>query len=919
MTRLIERWFPCQEVSEASAGGWGSGNSEASLFPWFAKRPLAQAKAAVVCSLLPWPEDAGEQKRLRDLVRKSLVGDGAKQAGYDEGHNELVVELERAYPDGARLLDPFSGRGMIPLEAARLGVSTWGIDLSPVATFGGSLLIDYPMRDWSGEPPLPFENYNERPGLRLVDDLKFLIDLVADRYEAALDDVYPKVNGERPWGYLWAQTLPCQECERRFPLVGSLMLRNSLRKKSDQGQSFRIIADRANGTFRIEVHEGAPLGSPTLVIPPGQSRHSSKGKVAVCSFCDHPHDKATCERLAQEGSARDVLLVAADIDATVGKIFRLPAPDEIAALQLANEKLATEPAFAPGLSAVPDEPIPDGNTWTIQPAVYGAKRYGDLCNSRQTLSLVRLARTLNEVGQELLAGGVSPDYARALIGYLGAGLARKLRRSTRGCMLQVRIDPKSNRVGVHDIFGSSESSISFSWDYFEVGTGSGPGSWRSIASDAISILKRQLGRSSGKAAKAERGSAASLPFPDDYLSALVTDPPYDSMIDYADASDLFFVWMKRAIFSTYPEFALTSDPNNLQDKSEEIIVKKGGSGVNDHRTWSFYDLMLTRSFKEAARAVRPGGVVTIVFGHGDPDVWHRLLSAVADAELVLTGSWPAQTEKGGTAGSANIVTTLTLSCRPAPPNRMPGRMADVDSEVKAEIEARIPLWEGAGLALPDQLMASAGPAMEVVGRYSAVLDKTGAKVELDRYLPLARRLVEEAADILIDSLPLGAFDARTRFALFWAKVNGRAIAAASEARWQRLAADLDERQTGGLLMKVKKGVRLAFSSELDAALYGLNSTIDVAFAVARAGKSVSSIAGVLASTARADDSFIWAAMRELARCVPEADADGDVWTWVVRNRSAISGAARNDESARVRKGEEKLATTSELTLFGGEG
>ena len=35
----------------------GSGKSEKNLFTWFAARPLAQAKAAVVTSLLPWPDD----------------------------------------------------------------------------------------------------------------------------------------------------------------------------------------------------------------------------------------------------------------------------------------------------------------------------------------------------------------------------------------------------------------------------------------------------------------------------------------------------------------------------------------------------------------------------------------------------------------------------------------------------------------------------------------------------------------------------------------------------------------------------------------------------------------------------------------------------------------------------------------------
>ena len=139
MTRMIERWFPCQEVSENSESGWGSGNSEANLFTWFAKRPLAQAKAAVLCSLLPWPDESSEQQRLQQLVRRAL-------SGYNEAHEEITKELKSIYPNGCSILDPFSGRAMIPLEAARLGVTAWGIDYSPSATTAGRLLADYPPR-----------------------------------------------------------------------------------------------------------------------------------------------------------------------------------------------------------------------------------------------------------------------------------------------------------------------------------------------------------------------------------------------------------------------------------------------------------------------------------------------------------------------------------------------------------------------------------------------------------------------------------------------------------------------------------------------------------------------------------------------------------------------------------------------------
>ena len=90
MTRLIERWFPCKEVSENSTAGWGSGNTERALFTWFAARPTAQAKAAVICSLLPWPDEEAGQKRLQDLVKLAMTG---RYAAWDELRTEILVSL----------------------------------------------------------------------------------------------------------------------------------------------------------------------------------------------------------------------------------------------------------------------------------------------------------------------------------------------------------------------------------------------------------------------------------------------------------------------------------------------------------------------------------------------------------------------------------------------------------------------------------------------------------------------------------------------------------------------------------------------------------------------------------------------------------------------------------------------------------
>ena len=463
--------------------------------------------------------------------------------------------------------------------------------------------------------------------------------------------------------------------------------------------------------------------------------------------------------------------------------------------------------------------------------------------------------------------------------------------------------------------------VPFGNDYVEVGCSEGPGTWRSVATLTVNCLRKQSSRVGGIAGGIERGSATSLTFVTAALTAVVTDPPYDAMIEYSDSSDFFYVWLKRALATSRPEFRITANPAGTQEKFDEAVVEMTHARSGDHRTPEHYDRCITAAFGEACRVVEHSGVVTVMFGHDDPEVWLRLLAAIHAAGLILTGSWPARTEYGTQMGKANIETTLTLACRPAEPDRPEGRLADVEAEIRREITARLPLWEGAGLvALRDQRMAAYGPAMEAAGRYSAVLDHRGRPVGADHFLTLARRLVGEIADLRIGSFPLEAFDKRTQFALSWTRQYQRNAAAGSEPRWERLTHDMEESDTRGLLHKVKSTYKFATAAQSDIAKEELApglAAIDTAFAVAAAGKSVSAVAEVLAATDSASDELLWAVMAQLAADLGDTDSDGDVWTWVTRNRTAsLTGTAVIAEDER--KAERRQRDEGEqLTLHAG--
>lgn len=937
--RIIERWFPCAEVSAASSSGWGSSNSETLLMSWFAKRPLAQSRAAVLCSLLPWPEDPDEQERVQAVIREALgscqdpdwyacrhpdcddvdctrkshlterqasnphafgIVDCVRRdpnEGYDAARTDVLRLLKDAYPDRpAEMLDPFSGRGLIPLEAARYAQQAHAIDYSPVATLASRLLIDWPFRDWAKEPELPFDppagqtsTFDPTDPQRLIRDIEIVQVEVQRRIEKVLDDFYPdNDHGEKPWGYLWASVIPCDGCGREFPLFGSNVLRKPNTRRNDPGCSFEL--EIHEDVWSVAVVDGITDQPPTI-----RARPDRRGKLAWCPYpdCGHAHEKSEHKRLSNEHYDRVEMLVVSDLDGT-DKVFRRPTDGERKAADGARDALSG--MTVNGLPARPHEVIGPANTSTIRALTYGARTFGDLAVERQNLQHAGIARAIAGIADEIKRAGGTDDYAAALAGYCAAAFVRKIKRSTRGAGLQTNTPTPA----ISHIF-INESAAGFFYDFFEGGIGEGPGTWASVSGTPSALAT--LTETAGLSARVQRGSALHLPYSDSRLDAVVTDPPYEMMIDYTDASDLFYVWLKRALAAVSPDFAMTSNTMGVQEKAEEIIVKKNfeTAGANEHRTPEFYRSEIAKAFGECRRVVHDNGVVSIVFGHGDPEAWHSLLGAITDAGLVLTGAWPANTEKGGQAGSANINTTLTLACRPAPTNRPDGRVAEVDAEMRRVIADRVQnVWGPSGLSYVDQKMAAAGPALEVVGRYERILDKKGQPVDLDRYLPLARQAVTDAHDLRFDSLPLETFDQKTRFALEWAKAYGRQVQAASEARWQRLAADLEEHETEGVLQDVSKGVRLILSKEAEVEPVVGMPLFEVALAGAaawRKGTLADAAAAIRAAGVDPKDQHFWACVNALSKSLPETDPDGTVWTTMVRNREALAAGVANAEAA----------------------
>jgi putative DNA methylase len=807
----------------------------------------------------------------------------------------------------------FSGRGILPLEAARAGAAALGLDLSPVATLAGRLLADYPLTDWRSEPKLPYApvalvsddddggqtdfgsdssqfdaDYVDEP--RLVSDVRLVLGEVGRRVGDRVQDLYPgnpDLAGALPWAYLWAVTIPCDGCGRRFPLIGSMVLRHPYSRVNDLGQSLSLAFD--GDSWRTEVREGVPTQDATLTAPAGK-----RVKAARCPYprCGHPHNLDVIKAKGFANQYDDALLAVAEIDRdTNQKVFRAPRPDEVAAASEAHPD--SLPSIG-GFPALPDEVIPPGNKDNVRASGYGYKTYGAIMNRRQAVLFGTTAAVINDLFQELSAI-VSHDYARALTGYAASNIIRQMKHCTRGASLRAhgRSDgTEQNRCQIDHIF-SSQSVVKHQFDYLEASPGSGPGTWTSVGASLVNALSKVIDETPQGSAppRFRRQSAIALPFRDQTVDAIVTDPPYYDMIAYSDSSDIFYVWIRRALSDAMPDLFDVSiaDSFGLQDKTDEIIVKgRGAKGAGDHRSdEARYERLLALSFGEARRVLKQNGQLTIIFGHSDPEAWQRLLAALTEAGFIVTSSWPSRTERANT-GVATISVTVSIGARVAPVNRPIGIAAQVDAEVATHVTERCAVWDQEGLALDDQLMASYGAACQVVGRYSKVISPDGRSIGLEHYMTLARRAVRDAIAFRVDEIPLDTFDPRTRFAIFWHEVHGRVDVPKGEARFFAQSDNLKiEDLRGPILTESKRGFRLRHDAP--SRITAGSSAYEVVRGLAAAWSSGSeATAACLAAADRPPtDTHVWALVDWLAIKLPSSDDMAKALAAIKRNRSSI--------------------------------
>ena len=244
--------------------------------------------------------------------------------------------------------------------------------------------------------------------------------------------------------------------------------------------------------------------------------------------------------------------------------------------------------------------------------------------------------------------------------------------------------------------------------------------------------------------------------------AIITDPPYYDAIPYADISDFFYVWLRRF-------FGDTSLLERKLTPKQDELVQHHKTGDRGKAGKALYEKGMAESFQTAHDSLGDDGRMVIVFAHKDPAAWETLVSALIESGLVVTTSWPIDTEQGArksAQGTAALATSLWLVCRKRPANARAGHYGKVKREMYERVTERLRYFWDLGIQGPDFVWAAIGPALESYSSYKEVRRNTGQPFTVIEFLTEVRRIVTDfALGQILDGTSTEALDEWTRYYL----------------------------------------------------------------------------------------------------------------------------------------------------------
>jgi putative DNA methylase len=739
MRKLIETSLPLEAVSRASRADKNRKTGTVrNLHKWFAPMPAPAWRALLVAALLDDPQDEEQRKRLLAEISALLPADGSAppQSAVSAIQKSLATNHDN---QRVVVLDPFVGGGSTLIEAQRLDLDTVGCDINPVPALIARFLTELVPALSDLEPLIaeldgvPFD-----PITAFEADVALLADEIRSKTLHRIGDLYPPLGDATPFAWLWCHDIPCPNpaCGRRIPLHASNRLSTMRGEEAylahevtDVGIEFRIVANEVDAS------------RPTKV--PGR-----RGQF-LCPACETGIDDEAIKKRSDELRVRPMAI----------------------ACQTSNRRvyfgsLDYERSFCDQLSPpdIDETELPVAGLG-LRVQAYGFRSYEDLFLPRQQRMLLTFAEVVREAADRLLTTHPDDARARALAAFFGLCIGKMAHVSSKQATWRTRNGPPKAEAA----FG--QSVLPMVWDFAEVNPfGGSVGDWLQIVKTALRALRALPRTRAGGCVLVGDARRVDFPLRPNDAVLVATDPPYFDAIGYADLSDYFYIWHRRALREIWPDLYATA----AAPRDGELIADPDRHHGDMREATTYFIRGFTETFRRLASISSPDLPILVVYAHQQRERsygefgstgWEAMLQSVVNAGLMLTASWPvhctSETRLRGQDSNA-LASYVVLACRPRSQEfgavTRRGFIAALNEELPTALRK---LQQGA-IAPVDLSQAAIGPGMAVFTRYSNVVEADGSIMSVRTALALINQVLDEVL-----SEQEGDFDSDTRFCVKW--------------------------------------------------------------------------------------------------------------------------------------------------------
>lgn len=767
--KLIEVALPLEKINAESAREKSIRHGHPStLHLWWARRPLAAARAVIWSSLVddpsshpekfPTEEDQSkERQRLFRILEDLVVWENSNNEDVLNAAKEEILKSTDNNPPA--LLDPFAGGGAIPLEAQRLGLEAHAHDLNPVAVTINKAMIEIPPR-FAGKAPVNPDaqvsamrsGWSRAQGL--AEDVRYYGEWMKQEAYQRIGHLYPKVKVPHEQGggeatviaWIWARTVKCPNpaCGCEMPLASSFVLS----KKKGKEAWVKPIPD--GDKVHFEVQNGK-------CPKEYESYKTGRGAAFKCPCCG---EVTTDEYVKSEGKAGRLgtQLMAIVGDGKHGRIYLSPNEEHILAARV--EKPENGPTGA----------LPENPRWFSPPA-FGMDHYDDLFTPRQLTALTTFSELVSEAQAKAEADAVAAGMKNDHLPLRNGGDGARAYGEAVGVYLAFVVDRMADRgsticswdsgyVKIRNTFG--RQAIPMTWDYAEGNPFSNStGSFSSMVEWVQKCLGQFVTFQGCEASQFDAQTDCGL------RNIMVsTDPPYYDNIGYADLSDFFYVWMRQSLKGTYPELFSTM----LVPKVEELIATPYRHDGSVEKAKSFFEDGMLSACKQMYQYAREDVPVTIYYAYKQSDSddhgtassgWETMLGAIVNAGFAITGTWPMRTEMANrsiASGTNALASSIVLVCRKRPENAPQTTRRNLIATLRRELRPALKELQASNIAPVDLAQSAIGPGMGVFSRYRRVLEADGSVMSVRSAL----QVINEEVDLYFNE-QVGSLDAASRF------------------------------------------------------------------------------------------------------------------------------------------------------------